>query len=55
MTSELEKADREHAEKVKKLLLSALGTDGLMIRDNDVELLIDLLDAYLHGMFDEDE
>lgn len=32
---------------IKTILTSALGTNGLLLRDSNVEFLIDLLDAYL--------
>lgn len=45
----------ESAEKIKKLLLRALGTDGLLIRDNEVEFLIDILDNYIEMIRPEKE
>lgn len=56
----VKKLDPEHVEnlelaaKVKAKLLSALGTNGMLILDNEVLFLIDLIDAFQHGMFDEE-
>lgn len=44
------------AEKIKIKLLSALGADGMLILDNELEFLIDIIDAYEHfDGFDEEE
>lgn len=44
-----EEQERLNAEAahIKSILVSAIGANGLLLRDNHVEFLIDLLDAYL--------
>lgn len=41
--------------KIRTKLLSALGTDGMLILDNEVEFLIDLINGYLHFECDVNE
>lgn len=38
------------AQRIKSILISALGTNGLLLRDNEVEFLIDVLDDYIENM-----
>lgn len=54
-SNEIDRKNMESAEKIKKLLLRALGTDGLLIRDNEVEFLIDILDNYIEMIRPEKE
>lgn len=46
---------KKQAEHIRKILVSSLGANGLLLRDNDVQLLISILECYLHGMMDEVE
>jgi len=45
--------DIKDTQRVLKILKSSLGTDGLLIRDNEIKLLINLCEAFIE--FNEDE
>lgn len=41
---------KEKVELIRRKLIAALGTDGVLILDNEVKILINLCDCYLEEM-----